>query len=557
MSRVPWRAVARAAEVTPRRIALSILTGTAALGSAIGLAAVAAWLIARAAGMPSPADLALAATIVRAFGIGRGLFRYLERLVSHSTALQGTVALRARAYDAVARSGARHALSLRRGDVVARMGADIDALGDLVVRSVVPVGVAVSVSAISTGISLWLLPSAGLVLAAALLVAGLGAAALSWRASRIAADAGSAAQALVSTSAMTAMESGTEHRVWGTRTAASEDLVAADRALERAIDAAARPRSLSTALQIACQGVAMLAGLAWGVQAASQGHISPMDAAVLALLPLAAFEAVNAVPGAVEQLFTSRAAALRVAEMVGDLEALANADDGRERPESPSAEAHQAATEIPCPTLRLEGVSVAWPGMTPTVPVTATLKPGAALGIVGRSGIGKSTLLLAIAGAVTPKEGRVLLDDREVTGEDGGAVVALTPEDAHLFGTTLLENLRAARGDITEDEALSALDAVGLTPWLASLPDGLNTLIGSGGGTVSGGERRRILLARVLLSPAPIHLIDEPAEHLDADGVDALRAVVRRMRERGHTVVIVTHDRAVLDVVDEVVTLDE
>jgi ATP-binding cassette subfamily C protein CydC len=133
----------------------------------------------------------------------------------------------------------------------------------------------------------------------------------------------------------------------------------------------------------------------------------------------------------------------------------------------------------------------------------------------------------------------------------------MTPEDAHLFGTTLLENLRVANGTTTEDQARAALEAVQLGAWLDSLPDGLHTALGSGGNTVSGGERRRLLLARALLSPAPIHLIDEPAEHLDADGVDALRSLVAAMRAQGRSVVIVTHDLGILDVVDRVVTLDE
>ncbi len=102
----------------------------------------------------------------------------------------------------------------------------------------------------------------------------------------------------------------------------------------------------------------------------------------------------------------------------------------------------------------------------------------------------------------------------------------MTPEDAHIFGTTVLENLRVANGSTSKQQARDALEAVQLGTWLDSLPAGLDTLLGAGGNTVSGGERRRLLLARALLSPAPIHLIDEPAEHLDADGIDALRSLV-------------------------------
>ena len=95
-------------------------------------------------------------------------------------------------------------------------------------------------------------------------------------------------------------------------------------------------------------------------------------------------------------------------------------------------------------------------------------------------------------------------------------------EDAHVFATTVLENLRVVRGDIDADEAMHALEQVGLASWIASAPDGLDTMLGSDGTTISGGERRRLLLARALLRRAPITLLDEPTEHLDTAHGDTL-----------------------------------
>jgi ATP-binding cassette subfamily C protein CydC len=180
---------------------------------------------------------------------------------------------------------------------------------------------------------------------------------------------------------------------------------------------------------------------------------------------------------------------------------------------------------------------------------------GGVLGIVGASGVGKTTLLLTIAGALPPASGAVTLDGRPVDEADVGGVVAMTAEDAHVFGTTILENLRVARGDATPDEARDVLTSVGLGRWLAAQPQGLDTPLGSGGLTVSGGERRRLLLARIALHSAPIHLIDEGAEHLDPEGADALRALVRRRTAARQTSILVTHDRSLLDVVDTVLDL--
>ena len=550
------RSLLREAEVRPLRIAMSIGAGTMALGSAIGLAGVAAWLIAEAAQMPSPAALGVAAVSVRFFGIARGVFRYLERLASHETALSGVVALRTRTYDRVAQSGASRVLSLKRGDIVARMGGDIDAMGDAVVRSIIPLGVAATVSLIAVAITTVCLPLAGLALALCLAAAAVLGGALTWRSAKLAADAGTVAAARVSVATLEAIEGAIENRVWGRHDEALAELRAADRQAEDASELAARPAAWAAAVIQASQGVALVVALWLAVTAAHHAGLPPTTAAVVALLPLSAFEAVSAVPGAVVQAFRSAAAARRVLAITPDGATDAGeGDGGHPRDEIAQAPAGDVAVSHDL-ALSLNGLSAAWPEMTPTRPVTTVLRPGGALGIVGRSGIGKTTLLLTVAGLLPPAAGSVTVGGAPVTEATLGRTIAITPEDAHVFGTTILENLRVARGDVTPKQAADALDAVGLAPWLASQPAGLDTILGAGALTVSGGERRRLLLARALLSPAPVHLIDEPAEHLDTDGIDALRSLVLAMKAAGRSVMIVTHDLGILDVVDEVVSLD-
>ena len=520
----------------------SVLSGTLALGSAVGLSAVAAWLIARAAQMPSPADLALAAVIVRFFGIGRGVFRYMERIVSHDTALRGVVRLRELTYERLAAASARSVLSLRRGDIVARAGADLDSVGDAVVRSFIPIGVAVTVSAAAAGIVAWQLPLAGGALALALLLAGVVPAILTSRSARIAADSGVAAAAELSVAALSSIEANAEHRVWDGGAAARAALDGANRAVEDAADAAARPASLAAASQTLFSGLGLIACLALAVTAMRSGDISGPAAAIVALVPLTAFEAVGAIPAAITQYHRSAIAAERLAAMTDEPDP---ARDANPAPASGTA------------TIEMTGLSVGWPGATPTPPVTATVAPGTALALVGRSGVGKTTLLLTTAGALEPVDGTVTLGGARLTPADAGVAYALTLEDAHLFGTTVLENLRAARSGVTQDEAWVALERVGLADWVRGLPAGIDTELGTGGHTVSGGERRRLLMARALLTDAPLQLLDEPGEHLDTAGIAAFGAMVAEMRAEGRTVIIVTHDDAVMAMADQVVSLDE
>ncbi|QJW36349.1 thiol reductant ABC exporter subunit CydC [Cellulosimicrobium protaetiae] len=558
-----WRAV-KLLDVRWRRVVWAVVLGTLSLGSAVGLAAAAAWLIARASQMPPVLTLSVAVVAVRAFGISRGVFRYLERLASHDVALRGMAALRANLYTALAQGSPGALVGLRRGDLLARVGADVDAVGDLVVRALVPAGVALAVSVGSVVLVGAFLPAAGVTLALCLLLAAVLAPWLSARSAREVEARGATTRAAMTATTLEILEQSGPLAVSGRLGARLDDLRATDRALARVTDDGARPAGVSAGIAALAVGLAVLASLLLGIPAVTAGTLAPVELSVIVLTPLAVFEAANALPAAAVQLHRSRQAATRVVAL------LDGPDHGVPPAVTPAAPGGSGA---PSPgddvTLELDGVAAGWPGTARVVVegVDLCLRPGRAVAVVGPSGVGKTTLLATAAGLVPALAGRATLDGADVSAlprEAAARGVVLVAEDAHVFDTTVLENLRVARGDVTVQDATAALRAVGLDPWLSALPDGVETLLGPDATTVSGGERRRLLVARALLSPAPLLLLDEPAEHLDAAGADAL---VRHLvaTTRGSTggsaddgrrgVVLATHRLSALEAVDEVLLL--
>ena len=558
-----WRAV-RLLDVSWGRAARAIGLGSLALASSVGLAAVAAWLIARASQMPPVLQLSMATVAVRAFGISRGVFRYLERLASHDVALRGMASLRANVYTSLASGRPAAVAGIRRGDLLARVGSDVDAVGDVVVRAIIPAGVALVVSAGSVVLVGAFLPSAGLALLACLLLAGVLGPWLSARAARRTEERGAAARAEMTSTVLDTLEGAGPLTVSGRLDQRMEALRRTDRELASVTRSGARTSGTAAAINSAATGLAVLAALVLGIPAVTAGTLTPVELAVVVLTPLAVFEAAGVLPGAAVQMHRSRQAARRIMELL-------DAAAGTEVPagaKAPSSEAHRATSRAtsdssevaaPAPEIAVSGAACGWDGRPAVVGVDLLVRPGRSVAVVGPSGVGKTTLLMTAAGLIPQVAGRVDLDGAPVASvppDDVAHQVVFVAEDGHVFDTTVLENLRVARGDVSPDEAEAALREVGLGEWLAGLPDGVGTTLGPDATTISGGERRRLLVARALLAPAPLLLVDEPAEHLDPATADELLThLVATTRTGGRGVVIATHRLSALAAVDEVLLL--
>ncbi|MEU3947307.1 thiol reductant ABC exporter subunit CydD [Streptomyces sp. NPDC029526] len=530
------------------RLALALLLGSLALGSAVGLMATSGWLISRASEQPPVLYLMVAVTATRAFGIGRAVFRYAERLVSHDAVLRMLADTRVAVYrrlERLAPAGLRRA---RRGDLLSRLVADVDALQDYWLRWLLPAGAAVLVSALSVGFTAWLLPEAGAVLAAGLLAAGAGVPLLTGAVARRAELRLAPARGVLATRVTDLLTGTAELAVAGAlpgRTAAARR---ADGALTRIASRAATATALGDGLTALIQGLTVVAAALVGVQAVAAGRLQGVALAVVVLTPLAAFEAVLGMPLAVQYRQRVRTSAERVLDVLDAPVPVREPERPRQAPASPFP-------------LVLGGLSARYAGQErdALTGLDLTLEQGRRIAVVGPSGSGKTTLAQVLLRFLDPRAGRYTLagvDAFALDGDDVRRLVGLCAQDAHLFDSSLRENLLLAKRDATEEDLYDALGRARLLEWTRSLPDGLDTLVGEHGARLSGGQRQRLALARALLADFPVLVLDEPAEHLDLATADALTTDLLAATE-GRTTLLITHRLAGLEAVDEVIVLDE
>ncbi|MEV6522032.1 thiol reductant ABC exporter subunit CydD [Longispora sp. NPDC051575] len=502
-------------KVLGRRLALAWGTGTLAATCAVGLTATAAWLISRAAQHPPVLYLMVAVVAVRAFGIGRGVLRYTERLTGHDAALRILAKLRVTTWNRLERSGAD--LTRRSGDLATRFVDDIDTLADRWLRVALPYATAATVGAAGITLSTLLLPTTGLPLTLSLLTVAVAAPWLAGRHARRAEARLAPLHGHLATHVHTTLTTAAELTAHDRTDRALADHAAADARLTTAERRAATGRGTALALTAAAAGGAVLAALAL---AAPNPGVDRVHLAVLVLLPLALHELFATLVPAAATWPRIRAAQDRVATL----------DPGAARPAT--------ATPSGRHDLRVEGLTARGRAL-PDIDIPA----GTAHVLTGPSGSGKSTLAAVTTRFCDPTAGRVLLGGVDIATLDPDTLrrtIGLCAQDAHLFDSTIAANLRLARPDATDDDLHTALAAARLDDWVRTLPEGLHTHVGEHGTHLSGGQRQRLTLARALLADFPVLVFDEPTEHLDPATAAALQHDLLAATT-GRTVLLITH----------------
>ncbi|MFI6009317.1 thiol reductant ABC exporter subunit CydD [Streptomyces sp. NPDC051243] len=530
------------------RLALALLLGSLALGSAVGLMATSGWLISRASQQPPVLYLMVAVTATRAFGIGRAVFRYAERLVSHDAVLRMLADTRVAVYRRLERLAPAGLRRTRRGDLLSRLVADVDALQDYWLRWLLPAAAATVVSAGAVGFTAWLLPEAGAVLAVGLLAAGAGVPLLTGAVARRAERRLAPARGVLATRVTDLLTGTAELTVAGALPGRAAEARRADGMLTRIASRAATATALGDGLTALISGLTVAATAFVGAQAVGAGRLGGVTMAVVVLTPLAAFEAVLGMPLAVQYRQRVRKSAERVHEVLDAPEPVREPERPRQAPASPFPVAVRGLTARHAGQDRhaLAGLDL-------------TLEEGRRIAVVGPSGSGKTSLAQVLLRFLDAESGSYTLggvDAYALAGDDVRRLVGLCAQDAHLFDSSVRENLLLAKKEAGEDELRDALERARLLDWADGLPDELDTLVGEHGARLSGGQRQRLALARALLADFPVLVLDEPAEHLDLPTADALTADLLSATE-GRTTLLITHRLAGLEAVDEVVVLDE
>ena len=536
------------AEARPlrRRLALSILLDAGSIAAGIGLMATAGYLISKSALEPPILSLGVAIGLVQLFGVSRAALRYLERLVSHDAAFRFLGRLRVSFFRRLEPLVPGGLGSARTGDLLSRFVGDVETMQFLFLRALAPPLVALVACGAAVSATAIVLPLAAPVLGAGLAVTALLAAAITRRATRASSRHEAPLRAELTSRVVEALALTPELVAFGRIEWELEQIDGIERGLGRLDRRNGRIAALGEALVLFGSGLTLVAVLAVAVAAVAGGKLGGVWLGMLALLALSSFEAVRPLPLAAQQSGAVASAAERLFELT-DRAAPVN------EPKSP----------LPIPdtgVLRLEDARLRYAAHLPWVLDGASLelRPGRRVALVGESGAGKTTIAGVLVRFLELDEGRATLDGRDLgayASDDVRGLIALAGQDAHLFSTTIRENVRFARPGTSDDEIAAALRRAGVWDWVSSLPDGLDTYVGEMGDQVSGGQRRRIALARAFLSGARFLILDEPTAQLDRATAEAiLDDLFAAPSDAG--LLVITHDELMLDRFDEVLRLE-
>lgn len=500
---------------------LSALAAALAFGSSVALLAVSAWLIVTASTQPPILTLTAVVVSVRMFGISRAVFRYLERLLSHSVVFKVLQDVRSNLWKALKSQPRSEIQKLSKTDTLNRLVNDVDVMADLWIRSLVPwfsTGLVVFLTV--SLVSFWS-PVSALILLVGVLVAGLVIPLLTGKLTQKSNRDLIPQKNKLSSVFLNYLDAVSDTYALNAQEKVMQIIRKENHELSQAEEKRAWKSGVGTGLILTASGLIVLILAIFSTMLAQAGEVNPAFIAVIALVPLALYEALAAIPQTMNSWSSAKVSADRVFSL-GQIDEKSSLKE----------------INFSNPDLKLIDLHV--PGRLK--PLNQMIRFGTHLAIVGKSGSGKSTLLNSILG-IEDYQGEIFIngyEQRNIEELSWRNKVSGLTQQIHLFDTTVRGNLLIARPEATDTELFEALAVVELAEFVKGLPQELDTYVGILGSKLSGGEKQRIALARALLSKAEILVLDEPTEYLDKDM--SLRIAKNLIQfQSGKTLLVSTH----------------
>jgi thiol reductant ABC exporter CydC subunit len=504
------------------------LLGAITLMSSIALMATSGWLISQASQMPPVLTLSVAVVGVRTFALSRGVARYAERLVSHNATFKSLTGIHRAIFDRLELLAPAGLPAFRSGDLLARLVADVDSVQDLPLRVLMPIFSGALAASFAIGLTAWILPAAGLILFLTLMFAAIVIPAITIKTAAKSEQATAQTRGELVNELIEFYAGNADIIALGQHEVALTRISQIDSSLTKAASKQAYTIGLASGLLILAQGVAIITSTWAGIVAFESGQLDGVLLAVLAMIPMAAFESVSNFPAAALALSRVRGSSERIIEII-------------EKP-LPVIEPAKSAG-FSGYLIDLESISASWFADTQNSAdkaihdkaihdITFKLPENTSIGLVGPSGSGKSTIISVLLKFLTPSTGSYQLggvNSTELTGAEIRKKLILNSPEQHVFATSIAENLKlasAAPETLTDAQIWQVLEKVDLAQWVKSLPNQLETLIGERGSTMSGGQKQRLTLARLFIANPQVWILDEPTEHLDSKLADRIMAAL-------------------------------
>jgi ATP-binding cassette, subfamily C, bacterial CydCD len=533
------------------RVGLSVLIGSATIGSGVALMGTSAWLISTAALHPSVADLGVSVVGVRFFGITRGLFRYLERLVSHDVTFRLLSRLRVWFYENLEPLAPARLMQFHAGDLLARIIGDVETLENFYVRVISPPLTAVIVGILTSIFLASFHPILAPVFLIFFISLGLLLPALAQFFSRRPAERMIHLRSDLHTSLVDGIQGMSDLIAYGRSNERLERIASIGHQYANAQRRMAQVTGIHSALSTLLTNLGLWTILFLCIEPVTSGSLAGPMLASLALLTFASFEAVTPLPLAAQMWNASREAAQRLFEVV---------DTKPEVSDAPSVARERLEISPSNYELRVADLSFAYPDQSiPALQnVSFHMQPSKCVALVGPSGAGKSTLANLFFRFWEYNSGDILFGSESIKRYGQDAVrtrIGLVSQNTYFFNTTVFENLRFARRQVTRQEVEAAAQAAQIHEFISGLPMGYDTMIGEQGLRLSGGERQRLAIARAIIKDAPILILDEPTANLDPltekQVLETLFALMKRK-----TSLLITHRLVGMENMDEILVMD-